>query len=68
MDLQLECSLAKGKRLCSVIACTTNADIFRPILIAEISLPHQRGRLISFQQWMITWGVCDERAELIDRG
>lgn len=28
-----------------------------PILIAEISLPHQRGRLISLQQWMITWGV-----------
>lgn len=28
-----------------------------PILIAEISLPHQRGRLLSLQQWMITWGV-----------
>ncbi|KAL1989240.1 hypothetical protein VTN96DRAFT_2 [Rasamsonia emersonii] len=28
-----------------------------PILIAEISLPRSRGRLISFQQWMITWGV-----------
>ncbi|KAJ5815699.1 hypothetical protein N7474_007476 [Penicillium riverlandense] len=28
-----------------------------PILIAEISLPHQRGRLLSLQQWMITWGI-----------
>lgn len=28
-----------------------------PILIAEISLPHQRGRLLSLQQWMITWEV-----------
>jgi hypothetical protein len=31
----------------------------RPILIAEISLPRQRGRLLSLQQWMITWGVCE---------
>ncbi|KAJ5964064.1 Major facilitator superfamily domain general substrate transporter [Penicillium vulpinum] len=28
-----------------------------PILIAEISLPQQRGRLLSLQQWMITWGI-----------
>ena len=35
------------------------ADIvFRPVLIAELSLPRLRGRLISIQQWMITWGVC----------
>ena len=29
-----------------------------PILIAEISTPSLRGRLLSLQQWMITWGVC----------
>lgn len=29
-----------------------------PILIAEIALPKDRGRLLSLQQWMITWGVC----------
>lgn len=28
-----------------------------PIYIAEISTPKLRGRLISFQQWMITWGI-----------
>ncbi|KAJ5723521.1 hypothetical protein N7488_001556 [Penicillium malachiteum] len=28
-----------------------------PILIAEISLPHQRGRLLSLQQWMIALGI-----------
>jgi MFS family permease len=28
-----------------------------PIYIAEISTPALRGRLISFQQWMITWGI-----------
>jgi MFS family permease len=28
-----------------------------PIYIAEISTPKVRGRLISFQQWMITWGI-----------
>jgi hypothetical protein len=37
-----------------------------PILIAEISLPQQRGRLLSLQQWMITWGVCDEFFALSD--
>lgn len=31
--------------------------IFRPMYIAEISTPNRRGRLISFQNWMITWGV-----------
>ncbi|KAH9209568.1 general substrate transporter [Leptodontidium sp. 2 PMI_412] len=28
-----------------------------PILLAEISLPKMRGRLITFQQWSITWGI-----------
>ena len=28
-----------------------------PIYIAEISTPKLRGRLISIQQWMITWGI-----------
>lgn len=28
-----------------------------PILIAELSPPHLRGRLLSLQQWMITWGI-----------
>lgn len=28
-----------------------------PVYIAEISTPKLRGRLISFQQWMITWGI-----------
>jgi hypothetical protein len=28
-----------------------------PIYIAEVSRPHLRGRLISLQQWMISWGV-----------
>ncbi|KAI5465259.1 sugar transporter family protein [Mariannaea sp. PMI_226] len=28
-----------------------------PILIAELSTPQNRGRLISLQQWMITWGI-----------
>ena len=30
-----------------------------PIYIAEISPPRQRGRLISFQQWMITFVGLD---------
>ncbi|KAJ5684533.1 uncharacterized protein N7477_000878 [Penicillium maclennaniae] len=37
-----------------------------PILIAEISLPHQRGRLLSLQQWMITWGM-EEAIEVLAR-
>ncbi|KAJ5365264.1 Major facilitator superfamily domain general substrate transporter [Penicillium concentricum] len=32
-----------------------------PILIAEISLPQQRGRLLSLQQWMITWAYASLR-------
>ncbi|KIX03801.1 uncharacterized protein Z518_07354 [Rhinocladiella mackenziei CBS 650.93] len=28
-----------------------------PILIAELSTPQIRGRLLSLQQWMITWGI-----------
>lgn len=28
-----------------------------PLYIAEISTPQVRGRLIAFQQWMITWGI-----------
>ncbi|KAK2783147.1 hypothetical protein FQN53_009336 [Emmonsiellopsis sp. PD_33] len=28
-----------------------------PILIAEISLPRNRGRLLAFEQWMVTWGI-----------
>jgi hypothetical protein len=67
MDLQLECSLVKGETLlCYHIH--NYANFSRPILIAEISLPHQRGRLISLQQWMITWGVCDGRAGRNGRG
>jgi sugar porter (SP) family MFS transporter len=28
-----------------------------PIMIAEISPPHVRGRLLTFQNWMCTWGI-----------
>lgn len=55
------CSLVKGKHSCprrtNHLEFATDALSNSPILIAEISLPHQRGRLLSLQQWMITWGV-----------
>lgn len=28
-----------------------------PLFLAELSLPENRGRILSFQQWSITWGV-----------
>ncbi|KAK2776684.1 hypothetical protein FQN52_003431 [Onygenales sp. PD_12] len=39
-----------------------------PILIAEISLPRNRGRLLAFEQWMVTWGILvmwDEAIEIL---
>lgn len=48
-----------GPFLCLLIKPLTNNLLTdSPIYIAEMSPPHRRGRLISLQQWMITWGVC----------
>lgn len=54
----MECSRRKGRVVGLILPSPFPLTrSHSPILIAEISLPHQRGRLLSLQQWMITWGV-----------
>ncbi|KAJ7245311.1 major facilitator superfamily domain-containing protein [Mycena rebaudengoi] len=38
----------------SILQC---ASINRGMLVSEITAPHIRGRLVSLQQWSITWGI-----------
>lgn len=41
---------------------TSDVGIFTstgPLFLAELSRPETRGRILSFQQWSITWGVSE---------